>query len=74
MAELREIGGRLAGTAHIVDLDRSVLGERLRVDEHERKSGSADVLDLGVILAQTDRDHAVDRRPGHRPDEAAPER
>ena len=74
MAQAGDVLGGRARAADVVDLDAAVLGQRGRVDEHDRQAGAADLLDLGVRVGQADGDDAVDRRPAHRPGQAAVER
>ena len=61
-----EVLGGGPGAADVVDLDRAVFRQGGRVDEDDRHAGAADLLDLGVVVGQADRDDAVDRRPAHR--------
>ena len=58
----------------VVDLDRVVIGQRGRVDQNDRDPGPPDLLDLGMVVAQADGDHAVDDRPAHRPGQRAVQR
>ena len=66
--------GRRPGAALVVDLDRAVLRQRRRVDEHDRQAGAADLLDLRVVVGQADGDDTVDRRATHRAGQAAMQR
>ena len=74
VAEPDEVLGRRAGAADVVDLDRAVLRQRRRVDQHDRHARPPDLLDLGMVVAQADGHDAVDRRPAHRPGQAAVQR
>ena len=58
----------------VVDVDRAVVRQGARVDEDDRHAGAPDLLDLGMVVAETDGDDAVDRRPAHRPGQAAVQR
>ena len=71
MAEGDQVLGGRAGAADVVDLDRAVLRQGRRVDEHDRQAGPPDLLDLGVVVGQADGDDAVDRRPAHRAGQAS---
>ena len=74
MAERQDVLGGGPGPSDIVDLDRSVLRQGGRVHEDDRDPGAADLLHLGVVVGQADRDDAVDRRPAHGAGQRAVER
>ena len=74
VTEPDEVLGRRPRAADVVDLDRAVLRQRGRVDQDDRHARATDLLDLGVVVAQADRDDAVDGRPAHRPRQAAVQR
>ena len=74
MAEREQVLRRGAGAGLVVDDDRAVLGQVVRVDEHHRQAGAADLADLGVVGGQADGDHAVDGRAADRQRERAVER
>ncbi len=74
VAQARDVLGGCPRTTDVVDLDGAVLRERGRVHEHDRKARPADLLHLGVGIAQSDGDHAVHRGPAHRPGKAAVQR
>ena len=66
--------GRGLGATGVVDLDRAVLRQRRRVDQHDRQAGPADVLHLRVVVGQADGHDAVHRRAVHRAGQAAMQR
>ena len=46
MSERDQVLRRRPGTAGVVDLDRAVLRQGGRVDQHDRHAGAPDLLDL----------------------------
>ena len=59
----------------VVDLDRAVLRQRGRVDEHDRHAAPAgSARPPGWSSRRADGDDAVDGRPAHRPGQAAVQR
>ena len=66
MAEPDEVLGGRTRAALVVDLDRRQVGQRARVDHHQRQPGGPQLLDLRVVRRQADHDNAVHRRPAHR--------
>ena len=74
VAEPDQVLGRCSSTAHVVDVDRRVLRLRIRVDEHDRQAGPPDLLDLGMVVGEADRDDAIDGRAADRPRQRAVER
>jgi hypothetical protein len=73
MAEARDVLGRGAGAADVVDRHAAVLGQGGRVHEDDRHAGPADLLDLRMGVAQADGHDAIDGGAAHRPGEAAVE-
>ena len=70
VAEREHVLRGCTSTGLVVDHDRAVLGQVVGVHEDHRQAGAADLLDLGMIGGQTDRDHAVDGRPTDAPERA----
>jgi len=66
MAQCQDVFGCGPSATDVIDLDRTVLRERRRVDEDDRHAGTPDLLDLWMVVGQADRDHAVDGGPAHR--------
>ena len=71
MAERKKVPGGRSGAHLVVRFDRSVLGERVAVDEDHRQPGPPNLLDFGVVLAQTDGHEPIDGGPAERPHERA---
>ena len=74
MPEAEDVFAGGARPADVVDLDRAVLGQGRRVDEHDRDVGATDLLDLRVPVRQADRDDPVDGGAAHGPGQAAVQR
>ncbi len=74
VAERDEVLGCGSGATGVVDLDRGLVGEGSRVDHDYRDARAPDRLDLRVLVAQADRDDAVDRCPAQRPGERPAQR
>ena len=74
MAKLEEVLGGRPRPTDIVDRDRAPLGQGGRVDEHDRNAGATDLVDVGMVARQADRDHPVDRGVVHRAGQRAAQR
>ena len=66
MAKPDDVVRRGSGATDVVDLDRAVVRQSRRVDEDDRHARPADLLDLGMVVAEPDGHDAVDRRPPER--------
>ncbi len=61
----RRCSAALRAPAQVVHFDRPVFGERGGVDKHDREAGPSDLLDLRVVLGQTEGDETVHCGPAH---------
>ena len=66
MAKPDDVVRRGSGATDVVDLDRVVVRQGRRVDEDDRQARPADLLDLGMVVAQPDGNDAVHRCPAER--------
>jgi hypothetical protein len=74
VAKAQQVLGGRAGARLVVDDDRAVLRQVIRVDEDHRDAGAADLADLGMVGGQADGHDPVDRRAADREGQRAVQR